>query len=360
MLKPAAAKQFGTQLRPSVGEHPWPERIKSTTLDRFNPGQEETVLTLIEPVVVEVSADTAWSGQSFRHALRFIRARPELEPADSRPPGNTNRESSCAQASPGERVGLVHAGIFGFCPSGTGVLCRAYAGRKRREGACRVETRCSGPGRAVQAGSGKPRLDRRRILEAGVDFVEEFGVGRLTMRRLGSELGFEAKSLYRGIKRDRPPCLTLDGPVSSSRAERGANGTDAKSEARPPPVAGENSEGRTCQRSNAQRCEQRQVPESTRGPISGHRSTPPMRPTAQHKYGMHAPRSCHGNDIAPGTGQSRGDALPLRREGPAALPQMVQPPTGTVTGLTWKNAGYRVPEPVVPCFVSVKLAGVLE
>lgn len=85
-LKAAAAKQLGSQLTPAAGEHPWPERIKSTTLDRFNPGQDETVLTLIAPVVVEVSADTAWSGQSFRHTLRFIRSRPELDPADIRPP----------------------------------------------------------------------------------------------------------------------------------------------------------------------------------------------------------------------------------------------------------------------------------
>lgn len=85
-LKPAAAKLLGARLKPPAGEHPWPGRIKSTTLDRFNPGQEETVLTLIDPVVVEVSADTAWSGQSFRHQLRYLRARPELDPADVRAP----------------------------------------------------------------------------------------------------------------------------------------------------------------------------------------------------------------------------------------------------------------------------------
>lgn len=30
------------------------------------------------PVVVEVAADAAWSGKSFRHALRFPSTRPEL------------------------------------------------------------------------------------------------------------------------------------------------------------------------------------------------------------------------------------------------------------------------------------------
>ena len=37
-------------------------------------------LTLVEPVVVEVSADVAWSGRSFRHSLRYLRVRPELDP----------------------------------------------------------------------------------------------------------------------------------------------------------------------------------------------------------------------------------------------------------------------------------------
>ncbi len=50
-------------------------------MDRFNADADETELTLVEPLVVEVSADTAMSGTSFRHAARFMRARPELDPA---------------------------------------------------------------------------------------------------------------------------------------------------------------------------------------------------------------------------------------------------------------------------------------
>ena len=49
-------------------------------MDRFNADAGETELTLVEPLVVEVSADTAMTGTSFRHAVRFIRARPELDP----------------------------------------------------------------------------------------------------------------------------------------------------------------------------------------------------------------------------------------------------------------------------------------
>lgn len=45
----------------------------------------------------------------------------------------------------------------------------------------------------------RPRLDRARILQGGVEFVERYGVRRLTMRRLGSELGVEGMSLYRHV-----------------------------------------------------------------------------------------------------------------------------------------------------------------
>ena len=37
-------------------------------------------LTLIEPLAVEISADTAVIGGTIRHAARFVRARPEVDP----------------------------------------------------------------------------------------------------------------------------------------------------------------------------------------------------------------------------------------------------------------------------------------
>jgi ATP-dependent DNA ligase len=81
-LKTADARDLARWLKPPKGQHPWPATVKGTTLDRFNRNKEPVTLTLVEPVVVEVSADTAWSGRSFRHPLRLIRARPELSPAD--------------------------------------------------------------------------------------------------------------------------------------------------------------------------------------------------------------------------------------------------------------------------------------
>nr|WP_087874221.1 ATP-dependent DNA ligase [Arthrobacter globiformis] len=81
-LKTADARDLARWLQPPKGQHPWPATVKGTTLDRFNRDKEPVALTLVEPLVVEVSADTAWSGRSFRHPLRLLRPRPELSPAD--------------------------------------------------------------------------------------------------------------------------------------------------------------------------------------------------------------------------------------------------------------------------------------
>lgn len=40
-------------------------------------------LTLVAPMVVEISADVAWTGNAFRHAIKYLRPRPELSPADT-------------------------------------------------------------------------------------------------------------------------------------------------------------------------------------------------------------------------------------------------------------------------------------
>jgi ATP-dependent DNA ligase len=79
----AQAATLGAVLHPPVGEHPWPTEVKPGALDRFNRGGRDVVeLTLVEPIVVEISADVAMTGHSFRHAVRFLRPRPEIDPAE--------------------------------------------------------------------------------------------------------------------------------------------------------------------------------------------------------------------------------------------------------------------------------------
>lgn len=85
-LTAASARSLGALLRAPKGGHPWPPVISPRTLDRFTNDDRPVNLTLVEPLVVEVSADVAWSGISLRHSVRFLRARPDLPPSAVKAP----------------------------------------------------------------------------------------------------------------------------------------------------------------------------------------------------------------------------------------------------------------------------------
>ncbi|MDQ0679100.1 ATP-dependent DNA ligase [Arthrobacter pascens] len=80
VLSAKVGRELARYLMPPAGAHPWPEEISQGMLDRFSKEKGPVALTLVQPMVVEVSADVAWSGNAFRNSLRYIRARPELEP----------------------------------------------------------------------------------------------------------------------------------------------------------------------------------------------------------------------------------------------------------------------------------------
>lgn len=90
-LSAAASKALSAHLHVPREDHPWPEEIGPGILDRFTKDKAPVRLTRVEPIVVEVSADVAWSGRSFRHPLRFLRARPELDPAAVQVPDHLAR-----------------------------------------------------------------------------------------------------------------------------------------------------------------------------------------------------------------------------------------------------------------------------
>jgi ATP-dependent DNA ligase len=81
-LSAAESKLVGSHLSLPVGPHPWPREVPSSTANGYGASRDSVKLTRVEPVVVEVSADVAWTGSSFRHPLRFVRLRPDMEPSD--------------------------------------------------------------------------------------------------------------------------------------------------------------------------------------------------------------------------------------------------------------------------------------
>ncbi|ACL42234.1 ATP dependent DNA ligase (plasmid) [Pseudarthrobacter chlorophenolicus A6] len=90
-LSAAASKALAAHLHIPRDGHPWPDEISSGILDRFSKEKQTVHLTRVEPIVVEVSADVAWSGRSFRHPLRYLRARPELSPETIELPSHLGR-----------------------------------------------------------------------------------------------------------------------------------------------------------------------------------------------------------------------------------------------------------------------------
>lgn len=81
-LTSKASRELAAYLHPPRRPHPWPEIITETLLNRFSKDKGPVTLTRVEPLVIEVSADVAWTGNAFRHAVRYLRPRPELAPED--------------------------------------------------------------------------------------------------------------------------------------------------------------------------------------------------------------------------------------------------------------------------------------
>lgn len=81
-LMAKATRELAAYLHPPHSPHAWPEVITETTLNKFSKDKGPVALTLVEPLVVEISADVAWTGNAFRYAVRYLRPRPELSPTD--------------------------------------------------------------------------------------------------------------------------------------------------------------------------------------------------------------------------------------------------------------------------------------
>lgn len=81
-LSPAQSAELAAVLTPA-DDHPWPDRIGT---GRFGGGRLSVPLTRVRPdVVVEISADAALQAGVFRHPLRYVRVRPDLQDGDVPP-----------------------------------------------------------------------------------------------------------------------------------------------------------------------------------------------------------------------------------------------------------------------------------
>jgi ATP-dependent DNA ligase len=79
-LTTAQSTALAEVLRPAHPDHPWPDQIG---VSRWGRSGAKVPLIKVDPtVVVEVSTDAALQAGQWRHGLRFLRTRPDLQPAD--------------------------------------------------------------------------------------------------------------------------------------------------------------------------------------------------------------------------------------------------------------------------------------
>jgi ATP-dependent DNA ligase len=77
-LKTDQAAAIASLLKPAGARHPWPDQIST----HWGKGSKTPIVKVQPKVVVEVAADAALQAGHYRHPLRLIRHRGDLEPAD--------------------------------------------------------------------------------------------------------------------------------------------------------------------------------------------------------------------------------------------------------------------------------------
>lgn len=77
-LTDAQSAAIGKLLKPAGARHPWPDQIST----HWGRGSKTPIMKVRPAVVVEVAADAALQAGHYRHPLRLIRHRSDLEPVD--------------------------------------------------------------------------------------------------------------------------------------------------------------------------------------------------------------------------------------------------------------------------------------
>lgn len=79
-LTAAQAVELGALLTPAGEDHPWPDELG---VGRWQSSTATVPLTKVEPItVVEISADAALQAGGWRHPVRYLRPRVDLQPDD--------------------------------------------------------------------------------------------------------------------------------------------------------------------------------------------------------------------------------------------------------------------------------------
>ncbi len=80
-LSPAVRAELAALLTPAAAGHPWPLAIPSSWFGQL-PSKPIDYRPVVPDRVVELDVDTAFERHRWRHGARFVRVRPDLQPAD--------------------------------------------------------------------------------------------------------------------------------------------------------------------------------------------------------------------------------------------------------------------------------------
>ncbi|MCP2048972.1 UNVERIFIED_ORG: hypothetical protein J3D58_003044 [Paenarthrobacter nicotinovorans] len=87
VLSTRVGHELGRQLRPARPGHPWPEEIQETLLNRFSKDKGLVHLTLVDQIVVEVSADVELPPRHlYSRGGRVVHTGGQVEPPHSSKP----------------------------------------------------------------------------------------------------------------------------------------------------------------------------------------------------------------------------------------------------------------------------------
>lgn len=80
LLNPAAVGRITSHLRPASPDHPWPSDLSGHLLGGLAGQRKPAPITPVEPsTVVEVAVDTAFERGRWRHPVRFVRVRTDVD-----------------------------------------------------------------------------------------------------------------------------------------------------------------------------------------------------------------------------------------------------------------------------------------
>jgi ATP-dependent DNA ligase len=82
-LTAAQSRDLAAHLAPAGSDHPWPDEISPGV---FGQRKRVTIIKVDPTLVLEVASDPALQAGRYRHAMRYLRLRADMDPADIEPP----------------------------------------------------------------------------------------------------------------------------------------------------------------------------------------------------------------------------------------------------------------------------------